>query len=286
MNAGHQLDQQPHRRTTRVLLSVPIKVSGIAADGQPFEEKTFTVMIDGHGAQIVLTNPPRPGGRLEITNLRSGKTCPFRLVRRISKSSRPEDEWGVECLEPEACFWGIYFPTKPSPPMPAETEIIEAWLECHRCGSQEMAQLTPEDYKTLGKHPFLRRECTQCATSTTWGYSYIEAEEAILVNPDVLAEPARPGGLEKRKARRLTLKLPVRIRLADGREEPAGTENLSKIGLCLISGAKMREGESIRLVFGYTVPGSGTEVVGRVVRRQELAGTNRAIYGVRLEGRH
>lgn len=285
MDPKNHVEKRAHRRTTRVLLSVPIMVSGTGEDGQAFEEKTITVTIDGNGAQIVLKNSFPPGARLSITNLRSGKTCPFRLVRRISKPPRAEGEWGVECLQPEANFWGIYFPAKPSLPMPPETEIIEAWLECQRCGSQEMAQLTPDDYKSLGKQPYLSRECVQCGSSTSWGYSYIEAEEAMVVNAELLAEPAISSGKEKRRARRLTLKLPVRIRLADGREEVAGTENLSKIGLCLISGAEMKEGERIRLVFGYTVPGSGTEVMGKVVRRQELAGTQRAIYGVRLEGR-
>jgi len=286
MDAKLPMHEQHHRRTTRVLLRIPIKVEGTGANGQPFDEETFTVMIDGHGARIVLKNPPRPGERLTITNLRSGKSSPFRLVRRIGKSPSGEAEWGVECLQPGTNFWGIYFPAKASPPLPAETEIIEAWLECHQCGSQEMAQLTLEEYKTLGKQPFLKRGCAQCAAPTDWGYSYIETEETFLVDPMLSSRPAPSGGsIEKRKARRLTLKLPVRIRLADGREETAGTENLSKIGLCVISGATMNEGDVIRLIFGYTEPGSGTEVLGRVVWRQELAGTNRALYGMHLEGR-
>jgi hypothetical protein len=285
MDAKLPMHEQLHRRTTRVLLRIPIKVRGIGANGQPFDEETFTVMIDGHGAEIALKNPPRPGERLTITNLRSGKSCPFRLVRRISKSPSREAEWGVECLQAGANFWGIYFPTKASPPLPAETEIIEAWLECHQCGSQEMAQLTLEEYKTLGKQPFLKRGCAQCAAPTDWGYSYIETEETFLVDPMLSSGPAPSGGIEKRKAKRLTLKLPVRIRLADGQEATAGTENLSKIGLCVISGARMNVGDIIRLIFGYTEPGGGTEVLGQVVRRQELAGTSRALYGVHLEER-
>jgi len=285
MDAKLPKHEQPHRRTTRVLLRIPIRVNGTGANGQPFDEETFTVMIDGYGAHIALKNPPRPGERLTITNLRSGKSCPFRLVRRLSKPPSGEADWGVECLQAGANFWGIYFPVKASPPWPAETEIIEAWLECNQCGSQEMAQLTLEEYKELGKQPFLKRECVQCAGPTDWGYSYIETEETFLVGSPSSPDSAPPRGIEKRKARRLTLKLPVRIRLADGREETAGTENLSKIGLCVISGARMNAGDSIRLIFGYTKPGSGTEVLGRVVRRQELAGTDRVLYGVRLEGR-
>ena len=308
------MSPENRRRTTRVPLSVPIKVSGTLADGKPFEEQTTTVVIDGHGAQIVLKNHARPGERLTITNLRSGKACPFRLGQRAAKSLSGQAEWGVECLDTGANFWGIYFPVPGPPPPPAETEVIvaapppvpaetdvivdaplpapeetetiEAWLECLQCGSEEMVQLTKEEYKTLGKTSSFKRGCKRCAAPTNWGYSYIETEETVLDDPASSSGPGPArGGIENRKARRLSLKLPVRIRLADGREEAAKTENLSKTGLCVASGAQMDVGDAIRLVFGYTEPGTGTEVLGRVVRRQELEGTNMALYGVHLEQR-
>jgi hypothetical protein len=280
------MHEESHRRTTRVLLRLPIKVNGMGADGQPFEEKTFTVLINGYGAQIVLKNAPRLGERLTITNLQSGKSCPFRLVQRLSKSPPGEAEWGVECLQSGSDFWGIYFPAKASPPLPTDTEVIEALLECHQCGSQEMARLTREEYKTLGNQPFLKRGCVQCAIPTDWGFSYVEAEETFLVEPGLSSGPAPSGGIiEKRKHKRLTLKLPVRIRLADGREETVRTENLSKTGLCVISEASMNVGDTIRLIFGSAAPGSEVEILGQVVRRQELAGTNRALFGLRLQER-
>ena len=149
MDAKLPMDEQPHRRTTRVLFRIPIKVKASGANGQPFDEETFTVMIDGHRAQIVLKNSPRRGNRLTITNLRSGKSCPSRVVRRVSNSPSEEAEWGIECLRPETNFGGIYFPAKASPPLPAEIEIIEGLRECHQCSSQEMARLTLEEYKIL-----------------------------------------------------------------------------------------------------------------------------------------
>jgi len=280
------MHEEPQRRTSRVLLRMPIKVNGMGADGQAFEEKTHTVLINGYGAQIVLKNAPRLGERLTITNLQSGKSCPFRLVLRVSKSSRGEAEWGVESLQPGTDFWGIYFPAKPSPALPADTQVIEALLECQQCGSQEMARLTPEEYKTLGKQPFLQRGCVQCAAPTDWGFSYVEAEETLLAEPAMSSAPAASGGvIEKRKHKRLTLKLPVRVRLADGREELVRTENLSKTGLCIISEASMKVGDTIRLIFGTAERAGGVEILGQVVRRQELAGTSRALFGVRLQER-
>jgi hypothetical protein len=93
------------------------------------------------------------------------------------------------------------------------------------------------------------------------------------------------GRIEKRQARRLLIKLPVRIRRDKEREEIAGTENVSKIGVCFVSEARMNIGDIVRLVFGTTGLAGRTEIPARVVRRQELQGTNRVIYGVRLEKR-
>ena len=278
------MGEQPHRRTTRVLLKVPIKVKGAGSDGQPFEEETVTVMVDGHGAQIVLKHAPSPGNRLIITNLRSHKNCPFQVVRRVSKSLSEEAEWAVECLQPGAGFWGIHFPATPLPSPPAEPEGVEALLECKECRSRELARLTLDKYRALGRHPSLKRACVQCGASTSWSYSYVDSEENFPVEPP---PPHRPptsqSGSEQRKAKRLAVTLPVRIRWEDGREELARTENLSKTGVCFISESKMKVGDVIRLTVGYTGPGSETEVSGRVVRRQELEGTNRAMYGVHLD---
>ena len=268
-----------------MLLRFPIKVSGTGANGLPFEEETFTVVIGGYGAQIALHNTPCLGEQLTITNLRNGKASPFRLVRRMGRSSTTEDEWGVECLRPEGQFWGIHFPVRAAPCPPAEGEMIEALLQCHQCGTQEMARLTWGEYKTLGQRLFLRRECEQCVAPTDWGFTYLDAEE---IPPETVSPspPAPAGeGKERRRAPRRTLRVPVRIRLADGRVVDAVTENLAKVGLCLIAAAKIELGEVVGVIFGYSEPDSAVEVCGRVVRGHMLVGTDRAVYGVRLQER-
>jgi hypothetical protein len=278
------MGEQPHRRTSRVLLKVPIKVKGTGSDGQPFEEETVTVMVDGHGAQIVLKHTPSPGNRLIITNLRSHKNCPFQVMRRVSKSLSEEAEWAVECLHPGPGFWGIHFPAIPLPASPAEPEGIEALLECQECRSRELARLTLDQYRTLGRHPSLKRACVRCGASTSWRYGYVDSDEDLpLKTPPPYRPPSSQGGIEKRKAKRLRVRLPVRVRWEDGREELAETENLSKTGVSFTSESKMKVGDVIRLTVGYTGPGSETEFSGRVVRRQELQGTNRVMYGIHLD---
>jgi len=295
------MGEQPHRRTTRVLLKVPIEVSGTGADGQPFQEKTSTLMVDGHGAQILLKSLPQAGERVTITNLRSRKSCPFLVVRRVSKSLSQEGEWAVECLQPGTSFWGIHFPApeppspavsepatpgidKPKAPPAAEPEGIEALLACGQCGSQELTRLTIEQYRTLGREASLERECMKCGAVTDWTYSYVSPGDEI----PAASLPAAPhrgskGGIERRKSKRLSVKLPVRIRWDDGREEVTKTEDLSKTGVCFVSETKMNVGDIIRVTVGFGGPGRHTELRGRVVRTQPVAGTNRTLYGVHME---
>jgi len=157
-------------------------------------------------------------------------------------------------------------------------------LECQECRSRELAHLTLDQYRALGRHPSLKRACVQCGASTSWRYGYVDSDEGFPVEPP---PPHRPPSTqrssEQRKAKRLTVRLPVHIRWEDGREELSRTENLSKTGVCFISESKMKVGDVIRLTVGYTGPGNETEVSGHVVRRQELEGTNRVMYGVHLD---
>ena len=84
---------------------------------------------------------------------------------------------------------------------------------------------------------------------------------------------------DHRRERRLTMCLPVRIRL----EEMGETENLSPSGLCFTSELMMREGDRVWLTVGYAPGGNEKEVAARVSWRKELPGGKRALYGVQLE---
>jgi hypothetical protein len=273
------------RRSERVLLRIPIEVKGTGADGKPFTEKTFTLVVNGDGARISLKAKLRRDDRLTITNLQTKISCPFRVVERTSDLlGEGPPEWGVECLEPEVNFWGIAFPKKAAGPV--KQEWIDALLECSRCQFRELAQLALEQYRALVSQSSLTRDCAKCGVETEWGFGFVEAgpEEAIPTQPAPSAEPPSSGeGAERRRAKRVTVKLPVRIRLEDGREEIARTENLSKTGVCFASDIVMREGDVVQLTVGYTPGGNEAAIPARVVWRRGIEGSNRALYGVHLE---
>lgn len=273
------------RRSERVLLSIPIEVRGINAAGQPFVEKTHTLMINRHGARIALKTPLQPEARVTIVNRQSAMSCPFRVVVRTGKSLGGGPEWGVECLEPDVNFWGINFPEKAK--APSDQEEVDALVECAACRCRELAQLTLEEYRSIVSEGSVRRDCPECGGMTEWKFGFVdegEPEEAVPVQPSTAAPAAPlPPGAERRRAKRLTIKLPVRIRLQDGSEEVARTENLSKTGVCFTSSLMISPQDRLFLTVGYTLGSSEGEIAGRLVWRREIEGGGKAFYGVRLE---
>ena len=277
------------RRTERVFLRIPVEVKGKGPEGKPFQEKTFTLVVNRDGARISLNNTLRPGDELSITNLQTKISCPFRVVHRTSDTlGEGAPEWGVQCLEPEVNFWGINFPRKT--PATMQPELVDALLECAQCHSRELAQLALEQYRELIGQSSLTRNCVKCNGQTLWSFGFVEVEaqelEDVPAQQPVAAAEGQDssGGAERRRAKRVTVKLPVRIRLEDGREEIARTENLSKTGVCFSSDLSMQEGELLRLTVGYSEGSHEAEVMGRVVWRRPLQDkTGPILYGIHLE---
>ena len=263
------------RRSERVFLRIPIEIVGKDSQGKDFRERNFTLVINRHGARISAHRPLFPGQRIEITNLQSGLACPFRVIEEAGKTLGEGPEWGVECLEPSVEIWGITFPGRVGSP-PA-TEHVDALVECSVCSSRELVQLTIEEYHTLATTEVVRRCCEKCGQRTPWRFGPAEADAEIV--PGLSA-----GQGDRRRARRRTVRLPVRIRLQDGRTSVARTENLSRTGVCFVSEVAMEPGQVIRLTLGYW-PGAPQpeEALAKIVWRRPMEGSNRFAYGVHLE---
>lgn len=270
--------EESKRRTERILLRIPITVQGIRQDGKRFKENTHTLAINRHGARIALRSEVQPEARVTIINLQNNISCPFRLVGPIGKPLDRGPEWGVECLQPEANFWGIFFPDKV--PRHAKREVIDALLECSICHSRELAQLGLEQYQTITTHPSLSRGCLECGAITEWKFGSVEGDRGGVENGAAVSTTSVPArSVERRRSKRVAIKVPVRIRL----EEIGQTENLSKTGVCFSSNLIMRVGDRVRLTVGYAPGGNEKEVPAQVVWRQHLEDSTRPLYGVQLE---
>ena len=272
------------RRSERVLLRIPIRVEGKDIVGNAFKEFTYTQVVNRSGGLIVVSHPLEPGAVIKITNIKSKVPCSFQVVTRATRSLSGIPEWGVKSLEPAVDIWGIRFPTRAEEPPRAQ--LVYVLLECPACSSREMAPLTAQQYRTLAADSSLPRPCPKCSATEDWQCAVLEAEveEVLPGAPDASASGLTPGGgVEKRRHKRMAVKLPLGVKLPDGREEAGTTENVSKSGLCFACNLEMQVGDRVYVSVGVNDPTEQRDIPARVMWRRP-AQEGRALYGVKLEG--
>ena len=276
---------EQERKSERALLRIPIRVEGEDAFGKAFDEITSTLVVNRHGGLIIVEHLLQPGVVIKITNLRNQAFCCFQVVTHASRSMSGMPEWGVRSLQPEVEIWGVHFPTRAEEP-PQEV-VIHVLLECQECLSREMAALTVQQYRRLVAQSSLARPCLHCSITKNWKLGFVEVERdqlsaSLPVAGASLSTPRQQAGLGRDK--RLAVKLPLRVRLPDGREETSTTENISKSALCFACGLELQKGDRVYVNVGLDSPGKGRAVPASIVWRNPGVAKGRAFYGARLEG--
>jgi hypothetical protein len=147
------------------------------------------------------------------------------------------------------------------------------------CKFRELAQLRMGQFRTLTTRGTLTRPCIQCDKPTEWRIASIESEKAGEAGKGTAAAT----GADRRRAKRMTVKLPVRLRLLNGKEEVTRTENLSTTGVCFISGQTMAVGDVINLTVGYEPGKNEATIPARVVWCTPMKDSAQFLYGVHLE---
>lgn len=97
------------RRSMRVLLSVPIIVSGQTADNKDFKEETRTLVVNAHGALIAMSTQVASQQILILSNKATQQSLECRVVH-FGTAQGGKMQVGVEFVKPSARFWQIDFP--------------------------------------------------------------------------------------------------------------------------------------------------------------------------------
>src|SRR6267142_1962028 len=99
------------RRSQRVLMTIPVRVSGRNVLGSPFEEETQTLAISAHGASILMSTQVYRGQQLTLSNgqTKAALEC---VVAHIEKYQSSQPQVGVEFMLPNPIFWHVAFPPK------------------------------------------------------------------------------------------------------------------------------------------------------------------------------
>jgi len=99
------------RRSQRVLMTIPVRVSGQSGPGLPFEEDTYTRAISAHGALLLVSTQVYRGQRLTLSNVQT-KAALECVVAHIDRRQSNQPQVGVEFVLPNPMFWHVAFPPK------------------------------------------------------------------------------------------------------------------------------------------------------------------------------
>jgi PilZ domain-containing protein len=99
------------RRSSRVLLNVPVLVEGTRQDGSIFKEETDTLVVSVYGALLLIAETMGMGQEVELTNQQTHAKLAVRVVY-VGQTHGGKSRVGVEFLKPEPGFWLINFPLR------------------------------------------------------------------------------------------------------------------------------------------------------------------------------
>lgn len=267
------------RRSDRLMLTVPLIVTGNDPQGKTFKKDARTIILNRHGALIQISCPLRTGQNIRVFNSLCQREAEFSVVGPVAPHTEKGGEWAVECLNGQHNIWGIQFP--PPSGTPGEPSAL---LECRKCHNAELKRISLIEVEVLETAGILSRPCRNCGANTPWGYS----EKILAMTPfageaQALDDSRASRPPDQRRHPRVSLQLPVLVREYYGGVEIAKSQNVSKGGFCFLSEKTYHVGAGITAACPYTSPEHSIEVSSRVVRRKEIAGSQGKIYGVRYE---
>jgi len=287
------MPNERRRRTERLFLRYPVKVAGFDSAGSQFGETTHTIVVNRHGGRVLLKVALTPGQTVKVTQVVSGRAADFRVVGLAGSPGPEGGEWGIECRDEGLSFWGITFP-----PMDESAASSSVLLECEKCHEVALTVFSMVEYDLLENTGSLPRNCNPCRAETNWAYSRNPTRPPEPSDPlrpvasDLASQPvAHPAAApmapaspaERRMSSRVSLRLPLRVRNSADVTDLTKSENVSKGGVAFTSDKMFEVLEHVKVTCPYNPSGDNIEVLGRVVRREEVAGTGRYLYGIEYQ---
>jgi hypothetical protein len=240
------------RRSDRVLVTLPVTVSGTNAAGKSFSENAHTVSVSQNGAAIALMTPLVPGQAIVIRRNRSGvpRLAACELAEQIGKQGGLP-VYSVAFRKPAARFWDIIFPS-----LPADADTAgRALLECHVCGARKIVHFHPAALAAYNAERRLSLHCARCRRPTNW----VESPQDRTKRPDLgpanaarLAPATHPLDNNERRHRRLAAEIPICIRQAGLEDQAAFTVDISRGGLRFTSSRPYASGSYVQVAIPYS----------------------------------
>jgi PilZ domain len=278
------MGNQDMRRSDRIYVEIPIRVSGSDVWGLNFADETKTMSINRHGAKIMLNRALGPQQNVMIRYLATGAEASARVVGKFGEDPRGA-HYGIEFLDHKASPWSVDYPLVES-----EYPAARALLECGRCHNQEVVYLSEMEAQVFDANHGLTRHCKSCGSPSVWvassmsesGESKQAAGQDSPVAPPPSQEAEQPPPVRTqndRKHVRVKVRMTMCIRHPQFGEEILSPENISRGGVCFISRKLYGLGTNIEIALPFTKDGASIFSHARIVQAKELPKSDGFRYG-------
>lgn len=254
-------DYSKKRRSERLYLTLPIRVSGTNPKGRDFVEDCVSVNVSRHGARIRMKNTPTVDDVIHIENLKNQEGTTFRVVGRVSdpQVDLAYVDWGVEVVDPGVNIWGMELRENP-----LEETSFSAILQCSNCQVMSSFLLTHKEVGAAGASAYITRDCPRCTKETLWTVVSSDRRQMAQEKPLEAAAKAERRGDERRKERRFTMHVPIRVRTAEGEIEISTTVDFSRKGARFLAEKEYPVGSVLYVAVPYEAGQEPLEVKAAV----------------------
>jgi hypothetical protein len=268
------------RRSERVFLTLPIRISGVREYAKEFLEEGHTVDVSREGATIMVDRELRLGQSIKIQRIGTSKEAEARVVGRIVRETAGL-LYEITLVDPAVNLWDISFPAV----CEADKAVLRALLSCIACGQTEVSYLNEFETDLFLYHRSIARICGRCGGWTTWTQPQVQIpapHSAVEKNGQRqrLGHVLAPGTRNQRSHHRIRGDA-----IGSVRHPTLGTEvvivgNLARGGLSFYSTSTYAEGSNIEIAIPYTSRAPNIYVPARIVNSRKGEDKGFIEYGV------
>ncbi len=268
------MEAEAPRRSDRVSIRLLLTVSGTDIEGKAFSEPASTMLINQHGAVILLARDVAAEQQVLIQRRapnESQRQAHARIVGQFGKQSE-DFVYGIEIADAGVDLWGVEFPSIAE----SNEAVARMLLECSNCRRREVVYLNEMELRAFESNRGIARHCKTCGVPSIWVQAPHEDAKKIgrsrgRRDSDWQDEPA--DGHEKRQRQRVRLKtrLTACVRQSGADDELAVCEDISPVGVCFRSKRRYEPNAEVEVAVPYSPESGNIFLPARIVYSEEIS---------------
>jgi hypothetical protein len=262
------------RRSDRVSLTLLLTISGKDAAGNDFSDEASTLLVNQHGAVILLSRDLPAEHRVHVQRRAPQESHRQAEVRIVGNFGQQQEGfvYGIELLDPSVDLWGVEFP----PIAESNEAVARMLLECSHCRRREVVYLNEMELRAFETNRGIARHCKTCGIPSIWVQAPHEDEKKLARGSrgkrsgDTSATSDEDHEKRERQRVRLKTRLTACIRQAGSDDELAVCEDISPVGVCFRSKRRYDADAQVEVAVPYSPDSGNIFLPARIVYSEEI----------------